>query len=173
MNIVFLLDVIVLFPLMWAFYLLWRERKNFQSLRPIIVGIFFLFVARISEVLTEHPTFHVSNFFNVERQSFDLIMIIIGNFADVFAVLSLIMGFIQTIRSYRAQEKKMHNLESLLPLCSYCKQYRTEDGTWHPIELYIKESGAPDITHSICPACAFQMRERIKRLKRDRGVAES
>jgi hypothetical protein len=169
MNIVFLLDVIILFPLIWSFYLLWRERKNFQSLRPIIMGVFFLFVARISEVLTEHPTFHVSNFFNVERQSFDLIMMIIGNFADVFAVLFLIMGFIQTIRSYRVQEKKIHNLESLLPLCSQCKQYRIGDGTWHPIEQYLEETGAPPITHGLCPACTSQMREVVKRLKRDGG----
>jgi type IV secretory pathway VirB2 component (pilin) len=168
MNIVFLLDVIVLFPLMWSFYLLWRERKNFQSLRPIIIGVVFLFVARISEVLIEHPTFHISNYLNVERPSFDIIMSIAGNFADVFAVLFLIIGFIQTIRSHRVQDETIHNLESLLPVCSTCKQYRTEDGTWHPIEQYIMERGGPDITHSLCPACTSQMREVIKKLKRGR-----
>ena len=168
MDIVFSLDVIVLFPLMWSFYLLWRERKNFQSLRPIIIGVFFLFVARGSEVLIEHPTFHISNYINLEKQSFDLVMSIIGNFADVFAVLFLIIGFIQTIRSHRVQEKRIHNLESLLPICSTCKQYRTEDGTWHPIEQYIKESGGPDITHSLCPTCVSQMREVVNKLKKDR-----
>ena len=169
MNIVFLLDVIVLFPLMWSFYLLWRERKNFESLRFIIIGIFFLFIARGSEVLIEHPSFHISNYFNLERQSFDIIVSVIGNFADVFAVLFLIIGFIHTIRSHRVQEERIHNLEAMLPVCSACKQYRTEDGTWHPIEQYIKESGGPDITHSLCPACTHQMREVVNRLKNARG----
>jgi hypothetical protein len=165
MNLVFFLDVMVLVPLAWSFYLLWRERKVL-SLRPIIWGIIFLFVARISEVLTEHPTFHISNYLNLDRQSFDLVMSIIGNFADVLAVLFLIMGFIRTIRSHRAKDKIIHDLESLLPLCSRCKQYRTVDGAWHPIEQYLKESGVPAITHSLCPACAAQVLEVARSLRK-------
>ena len=83
MNIVLFLDIVVLVPLAWSFYLLWRERK-ILSLRPIIWGIIFLFVARISEVLNEHPTFHISNYLNLNRQSFDLAMSITGNFAEMF-----------------------------------------------------------------------------------------
>lgn len=165
MNIVFFLDVLVLVPLAWSFYLLWRERK-ILSLRPIIWGIIFLFVARISEVLTEHPTFHISNYLKLDRQSFDLVMNITGNFADVLAVLFLIMGFIQTIRSHHTKEKMIHDLESLLPLCSKCKSYRNVDGAWHPIEQYLKESGAPAITHSLCPACASQMLEVARGLRK-------
>jgi hypothetical protein len=169
MNIVFFLDVVVLIPLAWSFYLLWRERK-ILSLRPIIWGIIFLFMARISEVLTEHPTFHISNYLNLDRQSFDLVMSITGNFADVLAVLFLIMGFIQTIRSHHTKEKIIHDLESLLPLCSKCKFYRTVDGTWHPIEQYLKESGAPTVTHSLCPACASQMLEVARSMRKTKEM---
>jgi len=169
MNIVFFLDVLVLVPLAWSFYLLWKERK-ILSLRPIIWGIIFLFVARISEVLTEHPTFHISNYINLNRQSFDLVMSITGNFADVLAVLFLIMGFMQTIRSHRAKEKIIHDLESLLPLCSKCKCYRTVDDAWHPIEQYLTECGAQAITHSLCPACASQMLEVARSLRKTKEM---
>ena len=165
MSLVFFLDVIVLVPLTLSFYLLWRERK-ILSIRPIIWGVVFLFVARVTEVLTEHPTFHVFNYLNLDRQSFDLVMSITGNFADVLAVLFLIVGFIRTIRSHRAKDKIIHDLESLLPLCSKCKQYRTVDGAWHPIEQYLKESGAPEITHSLCSACASQVFEVARSLRK-------
>ena len=48
-------------------------------------------------------------------------------------------------------------LEQLLPLCANCKKYRTADGQWLPIEKYLVDSGAPTLTHGICPDCAEKL----------------
>jgi hypothetical protein len=170
MNLVVFLDVIILVPLIGSFYLLWRERKTFLSLVPFIIGIIFSIVARLCEVLTEHPTFNLSYFFGFEKPSVDLVMNIVGNFADVFAILFFTVGFIKTIRTQQHSERMIQNLESLLPICANCKQYRTEDGVWHPIEQYLEETGAPTLTHGICPVCAGKMLEEAKNLRGVRSI---
>jgi hypothetical protein len=161
MTLVVLLDIVVLFPLVWAFHLLWRERRKFRSLLPIIISVVFLFVARLCEVLVEHPAMYIFRLFRFPREPYSLIVTAIGGFADVLGVLFLVTGFVQTIRARRAQEKIIHELESLLPICSGCKKYKAEDGTWHPIEEYLLRSGSPEITHGLCPGCAAKMSEEI------------
>jgi hypothetical protein len=173
MTFVAVLDIIVLFPLGWAFHLLWRERGKFRSLLPVVVGVVFLFVARLCEVLVEHPTVHIFRLFGFSREPYSVIVTVIGGFADVLGVLFLVTGFVQTIRVRRAQEKMIHELKSLLPICSGCKKYKADDGTWHPIEKYLLSSGSPEITHGLCPDCAADMREEIKCLTSRRRKASA
>ena len=49
---------------------------------------------------------------------------------------------------------EIHNLQSLLPICSSCKKIRDEQGTWNQIENYFKDRLGVQFTHSICPECA-------------------
>ena len=167
-----LLDIIVLFPLMWAFFLLWRERRTFQSLLPISISVVFLFVARLCEVLVEHPAVRIFRLFGFSREPYSVIVTVVGGFADVLGVLFLVIGFVRTIKTRRAQAKIIHKLEALLPLCSGCKKYKAKDGTWHPIERYLVASGAPEITHGLCPACAAEMDEEITYLHIDAARRE-
>jgi hypothetical protein len=162
----FILDLIILFPLAGAFYLLWQHRKEFKSVIPFLAGIILSFVARFCDLLIEHPDFHISKILNVSKELSSLIVNTIGGFADVFAVLFLVVGFLQTIQYQQKREKRIQKLETLLPICAGCKKYRTGDGTWYPIEQYLKESGAPDLTHGICPDCAAKMRDEMRKLKK-------
>jgi hypothetical protein len=170
MSFVYFLDVIILFPLMWAFYLLWRERKVFLSLVPFIIGIVFSIVARLCEVLTGLPTFYELVGGSFEKPSVDLVLNTVGNFADVFAILFFIVGFTKTIKSQYRKDRMITKLESLLPICAECKQYRAEDGVWHPIEQYLEESGAPKLTHGLCPVCAGKMLEEVKKLRAAQSI---
>ncbi|HVN25101.1 MAG TPA: hypothetical protein VMT71_14100 [Syntrophorhabdales bacterium] len=165
MAFVAALDSIVLFPLAWVFYLLWRERRKFRSLLPIIAGVVFLFIARLCEVLVEHPTVHIFRLLGFPREPYSVIITIAGGFADVLGVLFLVTGFIRTIKARCAQEEIIHSLEALLPICSGCKKYKSEDGTWHPIERYLFGTGSPEITHGFCPDCASKMNREISLLK--------
>ncbi len=165
MTLVALLDIITLFPLAWAFYLLWRERRRFRSLLPIVVGVIFLFAARFCEVLVEHPTIHIFGLFGLPREPYSFLITVVGRFADVLGVLFLVTGFVQSRRARRAREKAIHDLESLLPICSGCKKYKAENGTWLPIERYLLDRGSPEITHGLCPDCAEKMHTEIQRLK--------
>jgi GAF domain-containing protein len=45
-------------------------------------------------------------------------------------------------------------LRGILPICSYCKKIRNDDGYWETVEAYITEHSDVDFSHGICPECA-------------------
>lgn len=58
---------------------------------------------------------------------------------------------------------QVRTLEGLLPICSYCKQMRDDDGSWLPIEEYIAARTDADFTHGICPTCQVAVEQEIER----------
>jgi len=44
-------------------------------------------------------------------------------------------------------------LRGLIPICSYCKQVRDDQGYWAEVESYISEHSDATFNHSVCPAC--------------------
>ncbi len=45
-------------------------------------------------------------------------------------------------------------LSGLLPICSYCKKIRDDNGYWNRIEAYIEKHSNAEFSHSICKECA-------------------
>lgn len=51
--------------------------------------------------------------------------------------------------------KHVKNLETLLPVCAWCKKIRDEDGEWTQMETYIsRQNSDARFTHGSCPECA-------------------
>lgn len=48
---------------------------------------------------------------------------------------------------------RVHRLEGLLPICSYCKKIRNDQGYWSNVEEYLSEFSGAEFTHGICPDC--------------------
>ncbi|MFH2043840.1 MAG: PAS domain-containing protein [Pseudomonadota bacterium] len=48
-------------------------------------------------------------------------------------------------------------LKGLLPICSKCKNIRTDKGYWSQIEVYIQTHTDASFTHSMCPVCMKEM----------------
>lgn len=44
-------------------------------------------------------------------------------------------------------------LRDLLPICSYCKQIRDDEGAWHKLETYLHRHKGVEFSHGMCPAC--------------------
>lgn len=53
----------------------------------------------------------------------------------------------------RALSHEVELLEGLLPICSYCKKIRDDEGDWQLLEKYIQERSAATFTHGVCGAC--------------------
>jgi hypothetical protein len=81
--------------------------------------------------------------------------------AFFFGLLGMLLGalnvyYVKTITSERTRIKL---LEGLLPICSYCKKIRDDngknhgDGHWEKIEDYIYNKTDQEFTHGICPDC--------------------
>lgn len=52
----------------------------------------------------------------------------------------------------------IRTLEGIIPICSYCKRIRDDEGAWEQMEVYIRQRSRTDFSHGICPDCA---RERF------------
>jgi len=64
----------------------------------------------------------------------------------------------------REAESRARELGALLPICSYCKQVRDDDGYWHQVELYLAEHAHAEVTHGICPTCLEEQRQQLRLL---------
>ncbi|MCA9604139.1 MAG: hypothetical protein KC619_01005, partial [Myxococcales bacterium] len=42
---------------------------------------------------------------------------------------------------------------TFLPICSYCKSVRDDDGQWLRIEAFLEETMQAELTHGICTEC--------------------
>ena len=157
MYTTFIIDFISFMLLTGAFYLIWRERVRFYSLWPLLPAVVFLAFAHICDMLVEHPSIRLSDYFRMSSGSFEFIIANIGNIADTIGITFLIFGFITIIKHEQREEKRIQDLEQMLPLCANCKKYRTKEGRWLPIEVYLVDSGAPTLTHGICPECAEKL----------------
>jgi len=44
-------------------------------------------------------------------------------------------------------------LHGILPICSFCKQIRNDEGYWQQVEEYVTTHTDAEFSHSICPDC--------------------
>ena len=59
----------------------------------------------------------------------------------------------QKIKELQSARDEISRLETLLPICAWCKKIRDSNGTWHPVEHYLAKKDGTQLTHSICPEC--------------------
>lgn len=62
----------------------------------------------------------------------------------------------------RAALRRINSLEKLLPICAYCKNIRGGDGSWTPVENFLEDATAKQLTHGICPTCLRRQTEIIE-----------
>ena len=48
---------------------------------------------------------------------------------------------------------EIKELEGILPVCSFCKRIRDDDGNWQQMETYIRDRSSADFSHGICDEC--------------------
>jgi two-component system cell cycle sensor histidine kinase/response regulator CckA len=59
-------------------------------------------------------------------------------------------GLIKELQSALAEIK---TLRGIIPICSYCKNIRSEEGLWSQLEAYIHDHSGAQFSHGICPEC--------------------
>lgn len=58
-------------------------------------------------------------------------------------------------------------LRGVVPICAWCKKIRDDEGYWKQLESYVREHTEAEFSHGICPSCADNFSEQIKRAARD------
>lgn len=80
---------------------------------------------------------------------------------------SLLMEKDRLIAKQRELLTDIKVLNGLLPICSYCKKIRDDQGYWDEVEHYILTHTAATFTHGICPKCAQDSYPEIGKEKED------
>ena len=52
--------------------------------------------------------------------------------------------------------EQVEELESILPVCTYCKSVRIDDHYWEHVEHYLSKHTQVRITHLTCEPCALE-----------------
>jgi GAF domain-containing protein len=73
------------------------------------------------------------------------------------ALSRLVMTELELRRSSRELAESLEHvklLSGLLPICSYCKDIRDEEGRWNRLEEYVGDRTTAEFSHGLCPKCA-------------------
>jgi hypothetical protein len=54
---------------------------------------------------------------------------------------------------------EIKTLSGLLPICSWCKRIRDDDGQWNQLEAFVKDRTEAEFTHGICPECTQRVNQ--------------
>jgi len=63
-----------------------------------------------------------------------------------------------TIEQLEKSLVEIKTLEGIIPICSYCKVIRNDEGAWIQLESYISSHSDADFSHGICPKCLIRVR---------------
>jgi len=58
------------------------------------------------------------------------------------------------IEELRQRVAQMREVGDFLPMCSWCKSVRDEDGRWHEVDAFLRQVTGSELTHAMCPCCA-------------------
>ena len=68
-------------------------------------------------------------------------------------LITIIVLFLINASVTKYQER-IEKLRGIIPICSFCRQIRDDEGYWNQIEAYMEKYSDVDFSHSICPKCA-------------------
>jgi len=69
---------------------------------------------------------------------------------EQFSILLRESGVRSNLESAIAEIK---TLRGIIPICSYCKRVRKDDGYWQQVEAYVSDHTGAHFSHGICPHC--------------------
>lgn len=87
------------------------------------------------------------------RNSFDQVVGIIETFNDMTERKILEIYNTNLIEELKGSLAKVKLLSGMLPVCTSCKQVRSDNGYWGQIESYLDMKSDVEIIPSLCPEC--------------------
>lgn len=75
--------------------------------------------------------------------------------------------------SISAYKKRIETLRGIVPICSFCKQIRDDEGYWNRVEAYVAKYTEAQFSHSICPDCVREHYPEAEKMLDEKYPAES
>ena len=85
-------------------------------------------------------------------------------------VVRLQLALADRVRSLEEALANVKALQTLLPMCAYCKSIRNDQNYWQKVETYFAQHSGVSFTHSYCPSCYERyVRPELERLEASRA----
>jgi CheY-like chemotaxis protein len=68
-------------------------------------------------------------------------------------VVELQTALAERVRSLEEALANVKALQTLLPMCAYCKAIRNDQNYWEKVETYFHDHSGVSFSHSYCPTC--------------------
>ncbi len=75
---------------------------------------------------------------------------IIQNHLELIYMNHLLGGENQRLADYISE---IQTLRGIIPICSFCKKIRNDEGYWQAVESYLSQHTEAKFSHGICPEC--------------------
>lgn len=139
--------------------------RIYGTLRRLALWQWLLLSIIASELLTFAVSWGASRALWGRLSNEVLIIGIIDSAFVSFVVVGLALFALATFRKlYDRLENRnrelslalseIRKLQGILPICSFCKQIRNDEGYYEQIENYITDHSEADFSHTVCPDCA-------------------
>lgn len=79
---------------------------------------------------------------------------IVESFQDITERKKIEMERDNLIKELQQALSEIQDLRKILPICSFCKNIRNDQGYYEQIEGYFHKHTGVDFSHTICPTCA-------------------
>ena len=80
----------------------------------------------------------------------------VGSFIFMKVTEPIITGLNETVANLEKALGEVKTLSGMVPICSFCKKVRDDEGYWNQVEVYVRDRTEADFTHGICPECMVQ-----------------
>ena len=60
------------------------------------------------------------------------------------------------------EKRRQAALTGVITICLYCKRIHREDGTWLPVEIYVRDHSNAQFSHGLCAECMPRMRQEYR-----------
>ena len=88
-------------------------------------------------------------------------------------VVQLQAALAERVRSLEEALANVKALQTLLPMCAYCKSIRNDQNYWEKVETYFTQHSNVSFTHSYCPNCYERfVRPELEALEDARAAQE-
>ena len=79
------------------------------------------------------------------------------------ALLARVARLLERHDDSRIRDLLMHpEKDGLAVICAWCESARTSEGVWLPIGHLVPRAGPFQVTHGICPPCAFELQATLQ-----------
>ncbi len=149
-------SIFYLIPIAFA---LWHVGKGFALITAFISATIWELSDILAGHVFSHPVIPIWNA-GVRLSFFIIIVFLASRWKTAYDKQQ------QLILELQKALEEINVLSGLIPICSYCKNIRDDEGYWQRVESYVQAHSDADFTHSICPDC-------LEKWKKERGFVDT